>query len=139
MAADISGAPLCNLSMRFLAAILAAVAVVLTTRATAQSDPSARTHLVIVVDGLRPDYVTPVLMPRLVRLGQRGIVFNAHHSAFPTVTRVNASDDRDRHVSGNARAARQQRLRAVGRRDARARHSIARESRGDCARGNRDC
>ena len=30
-------------------------------------------------------------MPRLTRLGQRGIVFNAHHSVFPTVTRVNAS------------------------------------------------
>ena len=53
--------------------------------------PAPHTHLVIVVDGLRPDYVTPALMPRLVRLGQRGIVFNAHHSVFPTVTRVNAS------------------------------------------------
>src|SRR6266478_4421915 len=30
-------------------------------------------------------------MPRLYRLGQRGIFFNAHHSVFPTVTRVNAS------------------------------------------------
>jgi len=55
-----------------------------------QPSPST-THLVIVVDGLRPDYVTPDLMPRLVRLGQRGIVFDAHHSVFPTVTRVNAS------------------------------------------------
>ena len=52
---------------------------------------AGRTHLVIVVDGLRPDYVTPDVMPRLYRLGQRGIVFNAHHSVFPTVTRVNAS------------------------------------------------
>src|SRR5512143_533995 len=49
------------------------------------------THLVIVVDGLRPDYVTPEVMPRLSRLGRRGIVFTAHHSVFPTVTRVNAS------------------------------------------------
>ena len=49
------------------------------------------THLVIVVDGLRPDYVTPQAMPRLYRLGRRGIVFTAHHSVFPTVTRVNAS------------------------------------------------
>lgn len=49
------------------------------------------THLVIVVDGLRPDYVTPDVMPRLSRLGQRGTVFNAHHAVFPTVTRVNAS------------------------------------------------
>src|SRR5258705_1364262 len=54
-------------------------------------DPAAHTHLVIVVDGLRPDYVTPALMPRLARLGQRGIVFTAHHSVFPTVTRVNSS------------------------------------------------
>jgi hypothetical protein len=44
-----------------------------------------------VVDGLRPDYVTPDVMPRLVQLGRRGIVFNAHHAVFPTVTRVNAS------------------------------------------------
>jgi arylsulfatase A-like enzyme len=50
-----------------------------------------RTHLVIVVDGLRPDYVTADVMPRLYRLGRRGIVFTAHHSVFPTVTRVNAS------------------------------------------------
>ena len=52
---------------------------------------AATTTVVIVVDGLRPDYVTTELMPRLVRLGQRGIVFNAHHSVFPTVTRVNAA------------------------------------------------
>jgi arylsulfatase A-like enzyme len=48
-------------------------------------------QLVIVVDGLRPDYVTREVMPRLFRLGQRGVVFRAHHSVFPTVTRVNAS------------------------------------------------
>lgn len=53
--------------------------------------PAPRAQLVLVVDGLRPDYVTPALMPRLTRLGQRGIVFNAHHSVFPTVTRVNSS------------------------------------------------
>lgn len=45
----------------------------------------------IVVDGLRPDYVTADVMPRLVALRQRGIRFDAHHAVFPTVTRVNAS------------------------------------------------
>jgi arylsulfatase A-like enzyme len=30
-------------------------------------------------------------MPRLHALGQRGVTFQAHHSVFPTVTRVNAS------------------------------------------------
>jgi arylsulfatase A-like enzyme len=53
--------------------------------------PTPLANVVIVADGLRPDYVRPDLMPRLVRLGQRGIVFNAHHSVFPTVTRVNAA------------------------------------------------
>src|SRR5712691_11862578 len=47
--------------------------------------------VVLVLDGLRPDYVTPEVMPRLFRLGQRGIVFRSHHAVFPTVTRVNAS------------------------------------------------
>src|SRR5580765_4971269 len=58
---------------------------------TGAAQPARRTHLVIVVDGLRPDSVTADVMPRLYRLGRRGIVFTAHHSVFPTVTRVNAS------------------------------------------------
>lgn len=64
--------------------------IALTVTPSAQQ-PDARTHLVVIVDGLRPDYVTPEMMPRLYRLGQRGTVFNAHHSVFPTVTRVNAA------------------------------------------------
>ena len=53
--------------------------------------PAARQVLVIVVDGLRPDYVTPDAMPRVSALGQRGIVMRTHHSVFPTVTRVNGA------------------------------------------------
>jgi predicted AlkP superfamily pyrophosphatase or phosphodiesterase len=52
---------------------------------------SARRHLLIVVDGLRPDYVTAAVMPNLTAIGKRGVVFNRHHSVYPTVTRVNAS------------------------------------------------
>ena len=56
------------------------------------SRPAApKKHLLIVVDGLRPDYVTPEVMPNLHALGQRGVVFTRHHSVYPTVTRVNAS------------------------------------------------
>src|SRR4029078_7617465 len=36
-------------------------------------------------------YVTVDVMPVLYRLVRHGIVFTAHHSVFPTVTRVNAS------------------------------------------------
>src|SRR4249919_352124 len=77
--------------MRKLLLVAAAVASVSAVDG-AQGQPTPPiTHLVIVVDGLRPDYVTPDVMPRLVRLGRRGVVFNAHHAVFPTVTRVNAS------------------------------------------------
>ena len=48
-------------------------------------------HLLIVLDGLRPDYVTPELMPNLHALGERGVVFADHHAVYPTVTRVNAA------------------------------------------------
>src|ERR1700750_467523 len=68
------------------AAVLLALSLV---RLHGQAPPI--TQLVIVVDGLRPDLVTAEAMPRLVKLGQRGVVFSAHHAVFPTVTRVNAS------------------------------------------------
>jgi predicted AlkP superfamily pyrophosphatase or phosphodiesterase len=67
----------------------AALAALFTTTVVSQGSP--RRHLVIVLDGLRPDYVTPDVMPNLTALGRRGVVFTHHHSVFPTVTRVNAS------------------------------------------------
>jgi predicted AlkP superfamily pyrophosphatase or phosphodiesterase len=57
---------------------------------TVQPDPSHR-HLLLVLDGLRPDYVTKDVMPNLHALAQRGVTFTNHHAVYPTVTRVNAS------------------------------------------------
>ena len=57
----------------------------------APAQPEPHNVVVIVADGLRPDYVTPQQMPRLSQLAARGVVFRAHHSVFPTVTRVNAA------------------------------------------------
>ncbi|MEE2777495.1 MAG: alkaline phosphatase family protein [Acidobacteriota bacterium] len=48
-------------------------------------------QVILVLDGLRPDYVTAELMPRLDALARNGIRFTRHHSVFPTVTRVNAA------------------------------------------------
>ena len=55
-----------------------------------QPDPAHR-HLLLVLDGLRPDYVTQDVMPNLHALAQRGVTFSNHHAVYPTVTRVNAS------------------------------------------------
>jgi arylsulfatase A-like enzyme len=76
-------------------AVAAAACVVLTLsvfRHPAGVNAAVAHHqLLVVLDGLRPDYVTPTLMPSLYALGQRGVTFTNHHSVFPTVTRVNAS------------------------------------------------
>ena len=47
--------------------------------------------IVFVVDGVRPDAITPELTPTLFRLRSEGVNFTNSHSVFPTVTRVNAA------------------------------------------------
>jgi predicted AlkP superfamily pyrophosphatase or phosphodiesterase len=55
-----------------------------------KADENLRT-LIVFFDGLRPDYITPELMPNVYALKTRGSYGLHHHSVFPTVTRVNAS------------------------------------------------
>jgi arylsulfatase A-like enzyme len=69
---------------------LAALILAWPTGPSTQSAKASR-QLLIVLDGLRPDYVTPALMPALHALGRQGVVFERHHAVYPTVTRVNAS------------------------------------------------
>ncbi|MBL8851706.1 MAG: alkaline phosphatase family protein, partial [Planctomycetaceae bacterium] len=47
--------------------------------------------LIVIFDGLRPEYITPELMPHLHALAERGAVGLEHHAVYPTVTRVNAT------------------------------------------------
>ena len=85
-----------TLGSRFIA-VLAVLAVAgVACRGTGDGEREAHRdapsrHLLIVLDGLRPDYVTPELMPNLYALGQRGVVMTRHHAVYPSVTRVNAS------------------------------------------------
>jgi predicted AlkP superfamily pyrophosphatase or phosphodiesterase len=51
----------------------------------------ATLNIVLVLDGLRPDTITPEETPNLWRLRQEGVNFTNSHSVFPTVTRVNAT------------------------------------------------
>lgn len=64
---------------------------VLALTCAANDAAAARSSLVIVMDGLRPDYITAEMMPNLHALGEAGVVADAHHAVFPTVTRVNSS------------------------------------------------
>src|SRR6185369_9660667 len=47
--------------------------------------------VLIVVDGLRPDAITPEDMPNLSRLRREGVEYANSHSTIPTVTRVNGA------------------------------------------------
>ncbi len=59
-----------------------------TTHADESKDPAV---LVIVLDGLRPDYITKDLMPNLHKLAKQGVLGKNHTAVIPTVTRVNSS------------------------------------------------
>ena len=60
-------------------------------RASKRGRVSARLVIVFVVDGLRPDAITPADTPTLHRLRVEGVDFANSHAVFPTVTRVNAA------------------------------------------------
>jgi Type I phosphodiesterase / nucleotide pyrophosphatase len=62
----------------------------------AQSAPAApkaegRIFLMMVWDGLRPDFVNARDTPSLFALQREGVLFAHHHAVFPTITMVNAA------------------------------------------------
>ena len=84
------------LSTRRLSEILAILIVFVAAPTRAQD--SAATHrvrgrivILMVWDGLRPDFVTQRDTPNLFRLAREGVRFDKHHSIFPTLTMVNAT------------------------------------------------
>jgi arylsulfatase A-like enzyme len=56
---------------------------------TIERSSSDERHLVIIVDGLRPDYVTPEIMPNVYAMGQNGVIGKNSYSVFPSFTRPN--------------------------------------------------
>jgi arylsulfatase A-like enzyme len=51
-----------------------------------------RRHAVVVVwDGMRPDFVTKENTPTLWRLAQEGVTFRNHHAVYPSATNVNGT------------------------------------------------
>ena len=75
-----------------LVALAAALALGLVAAITQPAGAGKATlNLVLVIDGLRSDSITPEETPNLWRLRQEGVNFLNSHSVFPTVTRVNAT------------------------------------------------
>src|SRR5437867_12325480 len=49
-------------------------------------------HVVVIVwDGMRPDFVTEQNTPTLWKLAREGIIFRNHHAVYPSATMVNGT------------------------------------------------
>src|SRR4030088_2517898 len=54
--------------------------------------PGQDRHVVVVVwDGMRPDFVSEQNTPVLWKLAQSGVTFRNHHSVYPSATIVNGT------------------------------------------------
>jgi predicted AlkP superfamily pyrophosphatase or phosphodiesterase len=60
--------------------------------ASAEEVPNPERHVVIVVwDGMRPDFVNQENTPALWKLTNEGVVFRNHHAVYPSATNVNGT------------------------------------------------
>jgi predicted AlkP superfamily pyrophosphatase or phosphodiesterase len=60
--------------------------------ALAETAPKDSRHIVVIVwDGMRPDFVTPRNTPTLWRLAREGVKFRNHHAVYPSATHVNGT------------------------------------------------
>lgn len=58
----------------------------------AQDRPAAQKHVVVVVwDGMRPDFVSEANCPTLWKLAKKGVTFRNHHSVYVSATNVNGT------------------------------------------------
>lgn len=76
--------------LRFGGVVIAAV---LCSTASAQEvNPSPVEHVVLVVwDGMRPDFIAPQYCPNLYSLATNGVFFKHHHPAYISSTEVNGA------------------------------------------------
>lgn len=76
------------MNIRFLLAPVAGLALV----AAASHVPAAERKIVVVVwDGMRPDFITPETTPNLARLAADGVFFAHHHPVYLSSTEVNGT------------------------------------------------
>jgi arylsulfatase A-like enzyme len=60
--------------------------------AVAAETPKSERHIVVVVwDGMRPDFVSQENTPELWKLANEGVVFRNHHAVYPSATNVNGT------------------------------------------------
>jgi arylsulfatase A-like enzyme len=80
------------LKPRFRKFLLIAIATWSTTPVVAAVSAAGARHVVLIVwDGMRPDFVTEKYTPTLDKLAHDGVRFRNHHAVYPTATDVNGA------------------------------------------------
>jgi len=72
--------------------LLGIVTVFCVCQAPARETPLPSRHVLVVVwDGMRPDFVSQENTPALWKLASEGVVFRNHHAVYPSATNVNGT------------------------------------------------
>lgn len=72
--------------------LVVAIALSCRERAFADEKVRAKRHVVVVVwDGMRPDFVSEKNTPTLWKLAKEGVIFRNHHAVYPSATNVNGT------------------------------------------------
>src|SRR6266496_5962075 len=56
-----------------------------------EAPPPSRHILLVVWDGMRPDFVSQENTPALWKLAHEGVIFRDHHAVYPSATNVNGT------------------------------------------------
>src|SRR5947208_11853169 len=76
---------------KFLLIVIAAFLGQPTSVVTAVAASETRHVVLVVWDGMRPDFVTEKYAPTLEKLAHNGVRFRNHHAIYPTATDVNGA------------------------------------------------
>jgi predicted AlkP superfamily pyrophosphatase or phosphodiesterase len=71
--------------------LLQSILLILSTAVLARADVSPRHVVLVIWDGMRPDFATAKYAPTLDKLAHEGVRFSNHHSVYPTATDVNGA------------------------------------------------
>jgi arylsulfatase A-like enzyme len=82
----------CSQRGLFVFRIISLLCWILCAFATAAPCAKPERHVVVVVwDGMRPDFVSEQNTPTLWKLAREGVTFRNHHSVYPSATNVNGT------------------------------------------------
>src|SRR5437868_14988445 len=72
--------------------IISLLVFIVCASAAARVPTKSERHVVIVVwDGMRPDFVSEQNTPTLWKLAREGVTFRNHHAVYPSATMVNGT------------------------------------------------